>query len=107
MKTKLFLITAVTAIATFTHVAKADDAFLSPKARQLASDFRKVPGASADSLDRSAKSGSPKGIAHAESLRTVPGTTQDLLARNTGAVSPRALANNPSLGQKFQVAPLK
>ena len=107
MKTNLLLLAAVTAVATFAGVAKADDAYLSPKARQLAQDFRKVPGTTTDMLDRSIKSGSPKGIAMAESLRKVPGTTENRLVRYTGAVSPRALANNPSLGQQFQIAPLK
>ena len=107
MKTNLLLIAVVTAVTTLTSVAEAGDAYLSPKARELAQASRKVPGTATDMLDRSLKSGSPKGIALAESLRKVPGTTEDRLVRYTGAVSPHALANNPSLGQQIQVAPLK
>ena len=107
MKTHLLILTAVATVAMFASVVKADNAYLSPKARQLAHDFRKAPGTTIDMLDRSLKSGSPRGIAMAESLRKVPGTTEDRLVRYTGAVSPRALANNPWLGERFQVAPLK
>ncbi|MEO8429366.1 MAG: hypothetical protein ABI651_19920 [Verrucomicrobiota bacterium] len=107
MKTNLLLIAAVIAVATLTSVANADDAYLSPKATQLKESLRTVAGTTPGLLDSSVKPGSPKGIAFAESLRKVPGTTEDLLVRYTGAFSPRALANNPSLGQQFQVAPLK
>ncbi len=72
------LLFAVAAVAMLTSLARADDALLWPKARELQHDSR-----------------------------TVPGTTPDMRVRNTGVVSPRAHANNPSLAQLFQIAPLK
>lgn len=101
------LIFAIAAVAMLTSVASADNALLSPKARELQRDSRTVPGTTPDMWDRSVKLGSPKAIAFAESLRKVPGTAPDMLVRNTGAFSPRVLADNPSLARQFQVAPLK
>ena len=113
MKTNLLLLAAVTAIATFAGVAKADDAYLSPKARQLKEDFRKVPGTTTDKLDRSVKSGSPKGIEFSASLRTVPSTgpSIDLAHGPRPLLSPKDPRYDQALRElrqtQFQVAPLK
>ena len=110
MKTHLLLLAAV---ATFASVANADNAYLSPKARQLARDSRKVSGTTMDVLDRSIKSGSPKGIAMAESLRTVSsaGPSIDLAHGPRPTLSPKDPRYDQALRElrqaQFQVAPLK
>ena len=107
MKKTLLLAVAVAGAFTLATRAQADDALLSPKAKELRDSVRTVSGTTPDLLDRSVRAGSPKAIAFAESLRKVPGTTEDKLVRNTGTTSPRLLANEPQRLQQFQVAPLK
>lgn len=106
MKTKL-LIAAALAAMTLSTGAYAGDLFTSPKGAQLLNDLRKVPGTTADALDRSVKAGSPKAIEFAHSLRKAPVSTADVLVRNLPAAPPRLLANEPWRIQQFQIAPLK
>lgn len=100
-------LTLIAALATLSFAVRADDASLSPKGQQLIESRRIVSGSTAENLDRSVSSGSPKSVALSNGNRAVSGTTQDLLVRYSGGVSPRALANNPGLGQRFEVAPVK
>src|SRR5438132_759112 len=84
MKKTLLLAVAVAGAFTLATRAQADDALLSPKAKELRDSVRTVSGTTPDLLDRSVRAGSPKAIALAESLRKVPGTTEDKLVRNMG-----------------------
>ena len=107
MKTTLSLATATAALLITLGSASAAEPLLSPKAKALADSLARVPGTTADMIDRSVKNGSPKHIAMMESLRRVPGTTQDMIVRNGPAVSPRLLSNEPWRMESFRIAPLK
>lgn len=107
MKTAMLLATATAALLITLSTASAAEPLLSPKAKALADSLARVPGTSADMLDRSIKNGSPKHIAMMESLRRVPGTTPDMIVRWGPPVSPRLLANEPWRLESFRVAPLK
>jgi hypothetical protein len=107
MKTTLLLALAAAAVLSIVTGAKAGDLFTSPKGAQLQYDFRKIPGTTADVLDRSVKAGSPKAFDFAYRLRKVPGSTPDVLVRNLPAAPPRLLANELWRLQQFQIAPLK
>jgi hypothetical protein len=102
------LVVAVTTVA-FTAVNRvgADDTGVgSPKARELAASFRKVPGTTTDMLDRSIKVGSPKAVEMAASLRKVRGTTVDRLDRSYAGI-PKLREQFGPAAKEFQVAPLK
>jgi hypothetical protein len=111
MKTTLLLAAAAATLLTAVNTARADEPFLSPRAK--ANQIRTVAGTTEDKLDRSIKSGSPRGIAMAESLRRVPSTgpSVDLAHGLRPTFSPK----DPRYEQvarelreaQFQVAPLK
>lgn len=107
MKTTVSLATATAALLITLGTASAAEPLLSPKAKALADSLARVPGTTADMIDRSVKNGSPKHIAMMESLRRVPGTTPDMIVRWGPAVSPRLLSNEPWRLESFRVAPLK
>lgn len=103
----LLLAGAVALAFTLTTTARADEPFLSPKAKEQADSLRKVPGTTPDLISRSVMSGSPKAIALAESLRTVPsGTvTPNLVSGNFNSAASKA--NGGTLPQsRFEIAPL-
>ena len=111
MKNTLLLAAAAATLLTAVNTAKADEPFLSPRAK--ANQIRTVAGTTEDKWDRSIKSGSPKGIAMAESLRRVPGTgtTVDLAHGPRPTLSPKdpryEQAARELRAAHFQVAPLK
>lgn len=78
MKTTMFLATATAALLMALTTASASEPLLSPKAKVMADSLAKMPGTTADMIDRSLKNGSPKHIAFVESLRKDPGTTPDV-----------------------------
>lgn len=91
MKTKMFLATATAALILMGSNVSASDSLLSPKAKELADSLAKVPGTTADMIDRSVKAGSPKHTEFVASLHKVPGTTSDMIVRTGPAVSPKLL----------------
>lgn len=78
MKTKMILATATAALLMALSTVSASEPLLSPKAKVLADSRAKMPGITADMIDRSPKNGSPKHIAFVESLRKESGTTPDV-----------------------------
>ena len=78
MKTTMVLATATAALLMALTTASASEPLLSPKAKVMADSLAKMPGTTADMIDRSLKNGSPKHIAFVESLRKDPGTTPDV-----------------------------
>jgi hypothetical protein len=78
MKTTMFLATATAALLMALTTASASEPLLSPKAKVMADSLAKMPGTTADMIDRSLKNGSPKHIAFVESLRKDPGATPDV-----------------------------
>ncbi|MEQ2005574.1 MAG: hypothetical protein ABMA26_02150 [Limisphaerales bacterium] len=107
MKITMLLATATAALLITLGTASAAEPLHSPKGKVLADSLARVPGTTADMIDRSVKNGSPKHIAFVESLRRVPGTTPDMIVRWGPPVSPRLLANEPWRLNSFRVAPLK
>lgn len=106
MKTSaLFL--ALAMVASLATLTRADDTYLSPKARQAQQESNRASSTTPDMIDRTISAASPKSVAFAASVRTVSVTTEDKLTRALPAISPRALANDSSRVQVFQVAPLK
>ena len=111
MKNTLLLAAAAATLLTAVNTTKADEPLLSPRAK--ANQIHTVAGTTEDRLDRSAKSGSPKGIALAESLRKVssPGPTVDLAHGPRPTLSPKdpryEQVARELLAAQFQVAPLK
>lgn len=76
-------------------VALASDVPMSPRARALAEDLRKVPVPTAERLERSATPGSPRGKAN--EVRRTSGTTSDRLDRSVSIGSPRGRETFPGL----------
>ncbi len=81
MKITMLLATATAALLITLGTASAAEPLHSPKGKVLADSLARVPGTTADMIDRSVKNGSPKHIAFVESLRRVPGTTPDMIVR--------------------------
>ena len=112
MKTTLLLAAAV-AVLTAVNAASAAEPLLSPKAKALAASLLPPPGPTADMIDRSVLSGSPKGREIAYSLRTVPSTglSVDLAHGPRPLLSPKDPRYETALrelrAREFQVAPLK
>ncbi|MBI2925161.1 MAG: hypothetical protein HYY24_05595 [Verrucomicrobia bacterium] len=104
---RLLLAATIAVAFLLTDSAIGHDASLSPKAKALAHDLRKVPGVTPDLLNRSVQFSSPRWAALRESLRKAPGTTPDLLARQTPPALPRPLVEIPGLVKAFEIAPLK
>jgi len=69
----LLLATAVAGAFTLATSAHADDAFLSPKAKEVQDSLRTVPGTTPETIDRSPQPGTPKTREVAYSMRKVPG----------------------------------
>jgi hypothetical protein len=90
MKTKVTLATATAALLMALSTVSASEPLLSPKAKVLADSLKKVPGTTADMIDRSPKNGSPKHLAFVESLRKESGTTPDV-TRNLPTSTPRLM----------------
>jgi len=108
MKTTVLLATATAALLlTLGTAAAAAEPLHSPKGKVLADSLARVPGTTADMIDRSVQAGSPKHNEFVASLRRVSGTTEDMIVRNGPAVSPRLLSNEPWRLESFRVAPLK
>lgn len=107
MKTTVLLATAMAALLLTLGAASAAEPLYSPKGKVLADSLARVPGATPDMIDRSAKDGSPRHLAFVESIRRAPGTTPDMIARHLPAVPPRLLANEPWRLNPVRVAPLK
>lgn len=91
MKTKMFLTTATAALLITVSTGSASEPLLSPRAKELADSLARVPGTTADMIDRSVKASSPKLTEMTASLRKVPGTTPDMIVRNGPALSPKLL----------------
>ena len=107
MKTTMLLATATAALLLTLGTASAAEPLLSPKGKELAASLARVPGTTADMIDRSVTASSPKHTEMVASLRKVPGTTQDMIVRWGPPVPPRLLANEPWRLESFRVAPLK
>ena len=113
MKTKLLLLTAVTATITLAGSALAGDAVLSPKAKELRNSVRRVSGITEDRIDRSLKSVSPKVAELEASYHRVPaaGPTIDLAHAQRPTMAPKdprfETAWRRNATAEFQVAPLK
>gem|GEM_PF-1238499 len=107
MKTTVLLAAATAAFLLTLGTASAAEPLHSPKGKVLADSLARVPGTTADMIDRSAKDGSPKHVAFMESINRVPGTTPDMIVRWGPPVPPRLLANEPWRLESFRVAPLK
>src|SRR2546428_13122628 len=111
MKTPLLLAVAVAGAFTLMASAQADDARLSPKAKELRDSVRTVSGTTPDLLDRSVRAGSPKAIAFAESQRKVSSTspTIDLAHGPRPTLSPKdpRYEQEARRLQEVQLAPLK
>ncbi len=99
MKTENLTLTVAVAAASFASLAlRAEEPFLSPRAR--ANQVRTVPGVTEDRLQRGLLPGSPRG--RAQKIREVSGvnTEPNLVNRNRDvAATPRALAAFPWLAQ--------
>lgn len=112
MKTTKYLLVAALAAVTFTLTAQAGEPLLSPRAKEQADSLRKVPGTTADMIDRSIQPGTPRSRELAYSLRTVPstGTSVDVVHAPRPTISPkdpRFEAAWRANAEQFQVAPLK
>ena len=101
---QLLVVAAIAVTFTAVNQVVADDAFLSPRAREQRDSLRIVPGTTVDHINRSVQAGSPKSLDLAASLRKVPGTSPDLLNR-TYAGMPKLM--DQVRVKEFQVAPLK
>ena len=112
MKAKLILATAL-ATLTLTTGTYAADAVLSPRAQDQQNSMHKAPGTATDMIDRSRKSGSPKGQELAQSQRTVSSTSAgiDLAHGARPTLSPKDPGYEAALRElrqsQIQVAPLK
>ena len=99
MNTKHLTLTLAVAAATLTSIAlRADEPFLSPRARD--NQIRTVPGVTEDRIQRGLLPGSPKG--REQFVRVVSGVNTDpnLVTRKRNvAVSPRVLEQFPWLAQ--------
>ena len=99
MNTKNLTLTLAVAAATLTSIPLlADEAFLSPRARD--NQIRTAPGVTEDRIQRGLLSGSPRG--REQFVRVVSGVNTDpnLVTRNRSlAASPRALEQFPWLAQ--------
>lgn len=115
MKSVKYLLVAAAAVVTLnaTFSAQAGEPLLSPRAKEQADSLRKVPGTTADMIDRSIQPGTPKGRELAYSLRKVPSTgpSIDLAHGPRPTLSPKdpryEQAARELRQQQFQVAPLK
>jgi hypothetical protein len=99
MNTKNLTLTLAVAAATLTSITfRADEPFLSPRARD--NQIRTVSGVTENRIQRGLLSGSPKG--HEQFARVVSGVNTDpnLVTRSRNvAASPRALEQFPWLAQ--------
>lgn len=91
MKTNMFLATATAALILIGSNVSASEPLFSPKAKELANSLAKVPGTTADMIDRSIKAGSPKHTEFVASLHKVPGTTADMVVRHARVGTPKLL----------------
>ena len=117
MKKTLLLAVAVASVLAVAASARAgDNTAMSPKAKAQADSLKTVPAdTTADTIDRSLKSGSPKAITQAQSQTVVSSTNQslDLAHAPRPAMSPKdpryetALRENAARQAEIQVAPLK
>ena len=78
MKTRMTLATATVALLMALTTVSANASLVSPKAKDLVDSLARMPGTTADMIDRTAKNGSPKHVASIESLRKDSGTTPDV-----------------------------
>ena len=107
MKTTVLLAAATAALLLTLGTASAAEPLHTPKGKVLADSLARVPGTTADMMDRSVTASSPKHTEMVASLRKVSGTTPDMIVRNGPNVPPRLLANEPWRAESFRVAPLK
>ena len=116
MNKTLLLAVAVGGVLTLAASARAGDTVMSPRAKAQADSLKTVPADStADTIDRSLKSGSPKAIAQAGSQTVVSSTNQSLDLANAPrpTMSPKdprydtALRENAARQSEIQIAPLK
>lgn len=113
MKTMNYLLVAAAAAMTLTLTTQAGEPLFSPKAKELADSLRKVPGTTADMIDRSIQPGTPRSRELAYSLRKVPsiGTSIDLAHAPRPTLSPRdpryEMALRENAVREFQIAPVK
>ena len=112
MKKILILAMAVAGL-TLTTSVRADDAVMSPKAKEQADSLKTGPGNTPDMIDRSMQLGTPKSREMAYGLRTVPSTGPSIDLAH--APRPTLPAKDPQFDvawrqnaeQQVQIAPLK
>ena len=113
MKKNLLFAIAAAAVLTLTASVNAGEPLLSPRAKEQADSLRKVPGTTADIIDRSVKLGSPKALEFAHSLRKVPSTgpSIDIAHAPRPTMSPKdprfETALRANAQREFQIAPVK
>lgn len=91
MKTTMFLATATAALLITISTVSASEPLLAPRAKELADSLARVPGSTADMIDRSVKAGSPRHTEFVASLRKAPGTTADMIVRHARVGTPKLL----------------
>jgi hypothetical protein len=112
MKTVNRLIVAAVFVAAFNFTANlaAHDAPLPPRLKADQKDRMIVAGTTADTLDRSVKSISPRGQQAQRELARVPGTGPsgiDLARANRSTLPPKLQELRREQGTRFELAPLK
>lgn len=78
----------------------AGDSVMSPRARALAEDLRKVPVTSVDRVERTVTPGSPRG--RASKVTVAPGTSSDRVERSAHVGSPRGRETFPGMGSTLR-----